>query len=636
MNAQELVDLLNLLRSDPFAVSTPDLEALIRTANEMYRRGEPIISDDEYDNLLIAELVNRDPGNQLLQRVEPEPVSGPTVQLPKPMLSTQKAYSLQELRKWYADVQMSATILGIHKVEVRVTPKLDGFAAQVWHSEPDQVMMATRGDGEVGQNISHAIDRGLAPDKFSAGDELVVEGPGEIVVRKDYFEQHLSGVYENTRNVIAAAIKAGELDPLIQKAMIHKGIVFAPFNMLTGFHLFNFEVWLTEDSLNHLWDAQTEGPYNTDGIVIEVCNPEIKEHMGSTSHHHRWQIAYKRNTEFHDCVVTGITWQTARTGRITPVINIEPTKIGGVTVSNVTGHHAGNIMNHGIGAGAVVKVTRAGQVIPHVVEILKSVPTSWPDSCPSCGRATYTVGDNLFCPDEDDCPAQVSGQIEHFFKSLGVDGFGPAICDQLSSKGLNYRQVLFASSRTLVEAGISEGVADNLWKNLQELRNNPIRDYDLLAALGIAGVGVGVAKKVLSKFTLAELYRVTKEELMLVEGCGETLSGNLLAGIGSHWPTLVPVLKQVNVVTTKSFNFEGDSPIAGKRVVFTGTLQSGTRTQVERKAADLGAIVQSSVSAKTDFLIVGGDQSLATSKMQAATKHGVTVLSEAEYLEKIE
>lgn len=630
---------MQVLCEDLSSFTDEQLLDTIQKANAAYRSGEPIVSDDYYDNTLIAELVKRDPNHPFLNTVEPEPVTGKTVKLPERMLSTQKAYTLQDLANWYQQVWKAANEQGISDIEIRTTPKLDGFAA--YDAGP---FKATRGDGFEGTDITHAFSRGLGIYKQPSASAVM--GKGEIVVDKEYFERHLSDNYENTRNVIAAVIKESELEPEIGLAIAKGGVEFIPFNMITGFHTYSFDKdVLTGDNIDNLWDHMLNHcPFDTDGLVFEAVHPRIKEAMGHTNHHYRWQIAYKRNTEFHDCRVTSLTWQTARTGRITPVVNIEPTRIGGVTVSNVTGHHAGNVISKGIGEGAVVKVTRAGQVIPHIVEVVSSdelVPVSYPLECPCCGAGTVMDGDNLTCPNTVNCSAQFAGTIEHFFKTIGdCDGFGPAVteklCDLISYNGISPTIANFVvniSVTELVAAGIGQGTATNLVNALDTRRQKPLEDWKFLAAFGIPGIGRGVSEKLLSHFTLQEVIRgVSTNDIQAVEGIGSVLADSLINGLGALDSDIAFLSGRFNLTQTKGTT-PTSSPVAGKTIVFTGTMQQGSRSEMEANAKALGAKVSGSVSSKTDYLIIG--ENVGANKTDAAKKHGTTILTEQQYIDLI-
>jgi DNA ligase (NAD+) len=621
-------------------IQTYDLETLVKMAqdaNAQYRAGTPIMDDPTYD-MITREIARRDPNHPFVNQVEPEDgaIEGKTVPLPERMLSTQKAYSHKEIRKWAESVIRAAEEADNIPVFFHVMPKLDGFAA---YDNVNQLL--TRGDGRNGTDITRAFDRGL---QVAGGrGEFRFGSKGEIVVDRQYFADHLADEYENSRNVIASVIKEGELAPAIRAAVDEGAVVFYPFSRLK-FRRVTLEELM--DNLEVMWD-EIIGMclYDTDGLVIEAESTAVKEAMGNTNHHYRWQIAYKKNTEYRDIKVTSITWQTAKTGRITPVVELEPTRVSGVTISRATGHHAGNIMNNGIGEGAIVRVCRSGLVIPYISEVVKSVPTSWADNCPSCGSPTYLEGDNLFCSNTINCPAQIERTIEYFFKTLGnCDGFGPKVIEKLCAHGATTASGIYLhfSKEDFIDAGISAGVAQNLINELNASLSRPIEDWRFLAAFGINNVGKGGCERLLRHHKLLDVFNLTADDFMQIDGFGEksavvlhsTLktiksSFDYLYGLGFNLIE-TPLASEFEAIATANGTH---SPIAGKTLVFTGTMESGSRDDMKAQAKLLGAKVSDSVSGKTDYLVCGTN--VGANKTNAAAAKGVTVLTESEYLELI-
>lgn len=593
--------------------STPVLETTISAYNEAYRGGTPLVDDGTYDSM-VEELRRRKPTSEILQKPEPEPEGafGKSVRLPERMLSTQKAYTVEALQKWSNEVSRVAGILGVEPV-LRVTPKLDGYAAYY-----DGERLYTRGDGYKGQDITH----------FAALAEIPVTGKGEIVVDKDYFASRLSGEYENTRNVIASALKEGELNPDIKLGIELGYIQFVPFSKL-------IDIKTTADdlALDSWWEAFVNGcEYDVDGLVIEAIDEAIRDEMGSTNHHHRWQIAYKRNTEYHDIRVTGLTWQTAKSGRITPVVELEPTRISGVTVSRATGHHAGNVINRGIDDGAIVRVCRSGQVIPYISEVIAEAPfgmVAHPGECPSCGMTTILEGDNLTCTNDLDCPAQVAGKIEHFFKTIGnCDGFGPAVCEKLVAWGVTRVSDVYAmSSLNFIECGIGEKTAFNLISELNSSTERQIEDWRFLAAFGIPNFGPASCEKLLQKFSIDDIFDIKVSEFLKIDGFGEQTAKEFFPAVAGFTDEFQGLIQQFSLKLTDRTAKTG--ALAGKTICFTGTMVNGSRKDMETGAKALGATVTSSVSSKTDYLVCGAN--VGASKTAAAAKNGVKVLSEAEY-----
>jgi len=306
--------------------SAGDLVEIIQYCNQEYRAGNEVVTNSFYDHVLIAELRLREPGHAFLHTVEEEgedTFEGKKVKLPERMLSTDKAYELEEIDAWVGRIRKVAKKLGINEETLvfRLTPKLDGFAALNPKKEnpKKEKSLYTRGNGYKGTEITRAFDRGLGVAYDIDGKTWSHGmGPGEIVVNKTYFERHLAQHYENSRNILSSVIKEAPLDAVIQEAIDQRKVLFYPFCYLpckeVGIHDVSARLIELRGSL--LSDIE----YDVDGVVIEVTNKAIKADMGHTSSHHRWQIAYKENTEFKDVKVISITPQTSKTGRLKRVV----------------------------------------------------------------------------------------------------------------------------------------------------------------------------------------------------------------------------------------------------------------------------------------------------------------------------
>jgi DNA ligase (NAD+) len=607
------------------AVHTSDLVELIELCNAKYRSGEPVVSDDFYDHALLAELRRREPDHEWFAEVEPEPVpvEGKTVKLPVRMLSTNKAYTLAEIEKWANDVVKVGLSLGLPESDIlfRVTPKLDGFAAY-----DDGTTLYTRGDGYSGTDITRAFERGL----LVSGLGTRGQGPGEIVVYKKYFEDELADSFENTRNVIASVIKEGNLDVKIATAIRSGGVVFMPFSVLGGGIFTKLGIL---KQLDDLWTFENNSSsFDTDGLVIEAIHEGIKQAMGHTNHHHRWQIAYKKNTEFHDIEVEGLQWQTAKSGRITPVVLLKPTKVSGVTISKATGHHAGNVIQNRIDWGAIVRVCRSGQVIPYIESVIKPAGSvGYPNNCPSCVAPTELVGDNLMCTNTFDCPAQIERTIEHFFKTIGnCDGFGPAVIEKICATGLQAIDDVYQMGPVAFKyAGFGEKTAYNLYRELEASLSRPIEDWRFLAAFGLPGVGKGGCERLLKHHALHDVFGLTADEIVRIDGFAEKTAKNLVESLARIKPQFDALVNSFTLTETLRGR-TANSPISGKTLVFTGTMQNGNRDAMEKQAKALGAEVSGSVSSKTDYLVCG--ENVGKAKTDAAAKHGVEVLFENDYL----
>jgi len=336
-----------------------NIETLVKSLkkyNEAYRSGKPLVSDQEYDSL-VEKLKGLDPENPFLQFVEPEKFSGKKeIRHPVPMLSTEKAYAEVELERFVNRVKKEADEIGIKEITFKVTAKLDGLAGR-----DDGKIFATRGNGEVGYEISSAFIKGVIP---VGGRGL---GIGEIVIVKSYFDEHLSDQFEHPRNMVVGIISSDTLNEFAQKALEDKMVVFVPYAMLPAWEGSGAE--LLKNTGEIISDLISRTDYPTDGVVAETTHDDVKKHMGATAHHYRWQIAIKKKGETALTVVEGITWQVGRTGNITPVLEIRPTHLSGATIRRVTGHHAGLIKKRHVGVGSEIEIVRSGEVIPKLEKV---------------------------------------------------------------------------------------------------------------------------------------------------------------------------------------------------------------------------------------------------------------------------
>lgn len=620
-------DMLDLFQNDPTAYAIADTESMARQCteyNRLYRAGTPAVSDAEYD-LLVEQLRQAAPDHPVLHSVEPEPVMGVgKVRHPSPMLSTEKAYKDEEITRFVNRIHAAATELGIPSSEVvfRVTPKLDGLAGR-----DDGQVLSTRGNGDEGSDITRAYERGLV----AVGGRR--EGVGEIVCDQDYFNEYLSDAFDHPRNFTVGAISADTLSEEALHAYAHGAIRFVSYNELASWE--GSGEALTE-RLREI-DANVKGgvPYATDGTVIEVTHPLVKAHLGHTSHHHRWQIALKTLGQTAQATVTGIVWQTARTGRITPVLEIAPTRLSGATISRVTAHHAGMVRDKQLGAGAVIELVRRGEVIPFCSAIHSpSTTVAIPETCPCCGTPTVWEGDFLRCPNAQDCSAQTATALMHFFKTLGnVDLMGPRTVGKLVDNGYTtLERVYEVSDSALMAMGFGPGQAANIVTELHRSRTETVDDWRFLAAFGIEDLGRGDSRRLLKHHKLETLASLQEADLLAIHGFGEKTSQAIVSRIAKRWPTIQHMLDLGFSLrrTPLEADTPNDGPLVGKNVVFTGSMGSGSRDAMQEQARQMGANVQSSVGKTTHYLVCG--DKVGQSKMDKAAKNGTTVISEADYL----
>lgn len=619
-----------LAQNEVKKLSLSDLVLILEAANATYRAGFPLLSDAAYDGVYIAELKRRNPKHSFLQAIEPETmVSAKTVALPQKMLSTDKAYSLEDVRRWLNRLLKACEELGLKQdeLEIRVTPKLDGYAAF-----DDGKLLYTRGDGIRGQDISRAFTRGL---QVAQGAQRGL-GAGEIVINKSYFDDKLSSDFENARNIQASIIAEKNIDPKIQLAISEGACVFYPFiklpnwqgaqlDLLDGFEQISEQIWNAVD-------------YEVDGIILEATDAQLKSYLGSTRRHNRWQIAYKINQESVDVRVNSVTGQTSRTGRITPVAELVPTRLSGALLSRATVHHYGMVKANGVGAGALVQLVRSGLVIPKIEKVLEPVSPDIPSHCMSCGSEAVWDGDNLLCPNSTQCPAQLENTLVHFFAMLAnVDGFGPQIIAKLyEHKVQTIHHIYELSLDDYVGFGFGTKTATNLLDQLHASRHIEIEDWRFLAAFGIPRLGLGNSERLLQHVELHNIFNLKPEDIAEMEGFAEKSGIAIHAGLLSireEFDKLFALGFTLQRTPKISDEADATAVLRGLQVVFTGTMLKASRAVMEKQAKALGARVSKSVSAKTSYLVVG--EKVGAKKTQAAQDKGVKILSEDEYITMI-
>ncbi|MBU4504662.1 MAG: DNA ligase, partial [Proteobacteria bacterium] len=511
--------------------------------------------------------------------------------------------------------------IGITDISFSVTPKLDGLAGR-----DDGTTLATRGNGETGYDISNSFNKGIIP---AGGRGL---GLGELVIVMSYFEEHMSDEFEHPRNMVVGIITSDILNEFAKKALQDNMVHFVPYSVLPKWTGGADELLENIEQITKDLKAKTD--YPVDGMVAEVTNEDVKNHMGATAHHYRWQIAIKTKGETAITTVEGIKWQVGRTGNITPVLKIRPVYLSGSTIRNVTAHHAGLIQKKHIGVGAKIEVIRSGEVIPKLEKIIaESDEIIIPEKCPSCGTELEWKNDFLKC-NNNSCEAQIEQSISHWFKTLGnADWFGIKTIQKLVKNGYDCLEKIYSMSENDFKSiGFGPGQSKNLAEAINISKNKPVEDWRFLAAFGISDLGKGDSRKLLSHMKIEELIDAKAEDIKKIPNFGPITSSAVEEGIKIIKTTIYHMLSigfnlERTPIAKEQINI--DSAIAGKHVVFTGKMDYKSREEIQEEARRLGAIVQTSISSRTDYLICG--EKVGASKIEKAKEFGIIIISEKEY-----
>lgn len=606
----------DLFSNDPAFLSAEQLERLIDKHDKLYfEKGEPEISDEEYD-ALVRRLQQIKPDSPVLERVNaPAVASIGKVKHAKPMLSLDKAYSLEEVLSWAQKYARSQDEL------LLVQPKYDGISANFANG-----ILATRGDGEYGENISDKIPLIELETKGYRGP-LDREVRGEIVIRNDDFKNIYSHIlkkdgkpYKNARNAVAGIMGLKDIsDMLKQSAKL----------TLVDYELYSKKIKLSE--LPSAWSkivAEIEElPYPMDGIVIKLADEKYSESLGYTAHHPRGQIAFKFSGIRKKSKIIGVEWSFGK-NCLTPIAQIEPVEIGGITICHATLHNYKNVVDKDLHIGDIVTVERAGDVIPYIVEVepgehRKSCLIS---ECPSCKSKLVVDGPEIKCVNKD-CFETNLQKLLSAIKNIGIERLGePNLRKMMTDLGVKTLKDIFNLSKDdiLKLEGFKEKSASNLYNEIQSAKN--VKDYELLASLNIEGVGQNIAKMLLSQYTLEELRQLDEEQLSQIYGIGPERARAIYHELREQKDLLDELLSCVTITESKTQSGSEKKTT----ICFTGKMPE-KRSFYEDLARKKGYEPVDSVT-KDLSLLVAADLTENSSKLVKARKLGIKTVTLQEWL----
>jgi DNA ligase (NAD+) len=644
-------------------------EQIIYHERKYYIENNPQISDYEFDQLM-AELKRLEEAYPDLitpesptQRVGEKPVEGfPTIEHRFPMLSIDNCYDVEGLQDF--DERIHKLLPG-EKIEYVAELKIDGLSMSILYRQGRYLQAVTRGDGFRGDEVTAQVKTiHSLPLTIPIDDEVEVRG--EVYLPYESFkkineEREKKGetLFANPRNAAAGSIRLLDpkevarrnLDTFLYYIFINGKEMPSQWENLMELKKLGFKInpnsrlcQNIEEVINYYkeWTEKRDTlDYDVDGVVVKVNSTRQREMLGNTAKSPRWAIAFKFPARQATTKIKDIIIQVGRTGALTPVAILEPVSIGGATISRCTLHNEDEIKRKDIRIGDYVLLERSGDVIPHIISVMKErrsgkeKPFVWPKTCPVCHSAIYREeGEAVSRCINPSCPARIRESIIHFAsrRAMNIEGLGEALVDQLLATGLvkqipDLYNLRYEDLIKLERMGPKS--AQNLLSQLEESKSREL--WRLLFALGIRHVGEKLAQALARKFPdLEKLSRLSEEELMTLEDVGPKVAKSIVFFFSQpENQELLKKLKAAGLKFKEKAEKTGPRPLEGLTFVLTGTLSSMTRDEAKEKIENLGGNVSSSVSKKTDYLVVGQEPG---SKLDKARELGVKTLDEKEFL----
>lgn len=637
-----------------------------------YVDNDPQISDYEFDRL-VAELRRLEEAypefltpDSPTQRVGEKPVEGfPTITHRRPMLSIDNCYDVDGLKEFDERVRK---LLPGEKIEYVCELKIDGLSMSITYLDGRYLQAVTRGDGFRGDEVTAQV-KTIHSLPLSIPVKEEVEVRGEVYLPYESFrkinqerEKRGEPLFANPRNAAAGSIRlldprevAGRnLDIFLYYIFIDGKEMPSQWENLQQLKKLGFKTnpasrlcRSLEEVIDYYreWTGKRDSlEYDVDGVVIKVNSTRQRELLGTTAKSPRWAISFKFPARQATTRIKEIIIQVGRTGALTPVAILEPVQISGTTISRCTLHNEEELKRKDIRVGDYVLLERSGDVIPHVVSVMKErrtgreKPLAWPKNCPVCHTAIYKEeGEAISRCINPSCPARIRESILHFAsrRAMNIEGLGEALVDQLLDSGLikQIPDLYHLKYEDLVKLErMGPKSARNLLDQIEESKSREL--WRLIFALGIRQVGEKLAQSLARKFLdLEKLARASQEELMALEDVGPKVAASIVFFF--RQPENLKLLERLKAAGLKfreKAEKAGPQPLQGLSFVLTGTLSSMTRDQAKEKIESLGGSVSSSVSKKTDYLVVGEEPG---SKLEKARELGVKTLDEKEFLKMI-
>jgi len=656
-----------------------ELATLINKHNYFYHtKDQPQISDDEYDKLVKENLELESKFPELTLKISPSNKVGGKIQNKfkksnhlSSMYSLANGFNEKDLIEFDERIKKFLNLKVNKKLEYICEPKIDGLSLNLTYKNGTLISAATRGDGKVGEDVTKNITNiKNIPQKLKNNYPDLIEIRGEVFITKSDFKKINSNLdeknkFSNPRNAAAGSLR--QLDYNISKSrplkFLAHGIgksstVFSEFDKfyqsIKKFGISRNILNLKTTNLESIYkfykeidNKRSSLDYDIDGLVVKLNNLSNQKRLGIVGKNPRWSIALKFSAKKAITLIQDIDFQVGRTGSITPVARLESVNLGGVIISNATLHNFDEIRKKNIQIGDVVEIQRAGEVIPQVLRVIKkniqkSKTIEFPKKCPVCGGNTFKEKDEavLRCINTYGCDAQKISQIAHFIgkKALNIDGFGEKQVKQFFDLKLvkNVFDIFFLKEqKKIIEKleGWGKLSVANLINSIEKAKTINLDKF--IYALGIRFIGEINAEILAKELKSVENFISTSQNTLVLSNI-DGLGPKAISSINNYFAydqniSLIKNLSKIlNIKNNKISNSKNF--FNGKSIVFTGTLSSVSRDEAKYMAKEVGAKILSSITRKTDYVIVGEK---AGSKAKKAIELKLKTFSEKEFLKKI-
>lgn len=587
------------------------------------------------------------------------------------MYSLDNSYSKEDLLDWENRIQK---VLGNVSLQYTCELKYDGASISITYENGKLVQALTRGDGFQGDEVTNNIKtiksvplhlKGNYPDKFDIRGEIILPHAGFEKMNQELIEIGETP-YSNPRNTASGSLKLQD-SAEVAKRPLECLLYFVTGNNLPfktqyeGLELarsWGFKVPKEAKLANSMdevfdfidyWDTHRHNlPYETDGVVVKVNSIQYQEELGYTAKSPRWAIAYKFKAEQVSTKLKSISYQVGRTGAITPVANLEPVQLAGTIVKRASLHNADQIEKLDIRINDTVFVEKGGEIIPKIIAVdldkrpEDSEKTNYITHCPECQtELVRNEGEaNHYCPNFYGCPPQIIGRIQHYIsrKAMDIEGLGGETVALLFKNGLvhNYADLYELKVEDILHLErMAQKSAENLVNGVQKSKEIPFES--VLFALGIRFVGETVAKKLAKHYkNIDALSQASLMDLILVDEIGERIAKSVIEFFENEEnKKIIERLKSYGIQfeIEEKINPNATDKFAGKTFVVSGVFSQFSRDELKKAIEDNGGKVGSSISAKTDFVVAGDN--MGPAKLEKATKLNITILSEDDFINKL-